>query len=92
MHSEKNIDKAWAVTCGLGFDLICDYGAWMDTNRRTIIKMLGIFGRIITTSKSLQIDQPESSILSQLNAQIIYTSNETMIESGMYDGVIRTIV
>jgi hypothetical protein len=68
MHSQKNIDKAWAVTCGLGFDLICDYGGWMDTSRRSIIKMLGVFGRIITTSRQLQIDQPESNILSTLNA------------------------
>ena len=70
MHSEKNIDKALAVTCGLGFDLICDYGGYMDTNRRSIIKMLGIFGRIITKTvgNMLQLDPPEIVIISQLNA------------------------
>ena len=50
MHCEKNIDKALAVTCGLGFDLICDYGGSMESNRRSILKMLGVFGRIITKS------------------------------------------
>jgi threonine dehydrogenase-like Zn-dependent dehydrogenase len=70
MHCEKNIDKALAITCGLGFDLVCDYGGYMETNRRSIIKMLGIFGRIITKTGGgvLQFDPPEIAIFSQLNA------------------------
>jgi hypothetical protein len=32
--SEKNIEKAFAVTCGLGFDLILDYSGLVETNRR----------------------------------------------------------
>lgn len=71
MHSEKNIDKALAVTCGLGFDLICDYGGYfMESSRRSTLKMVGIFGKIITksTTTTLQLDPPETAILSQLNA------------------------
>ncbi len=94
MHCEKNIDKAYAVTCGLGFDLICDFsGSSLETNRRSIIKMLAIFGRIITRSGRMQLDPPETALLGLLNAQINFlASTDTFIESALYDGIIRSIV
>jgi len=62
--SEKNIEKTFQVTCGLGFDLIIDYSGMIEGNRRQIMKMLSIFGRLITTSTNLQLDPPETKILS----------------------------
>jgi hypothetical protein len=54
--------------------------------------LISIFGRIITTSAWLQLDPPESAILSQLCASLIFVNKYAIVDSGLYDGVLRNIV
>jgi len=61
--TEKLLNKATEISCGLGFDLILDYGGEFSANKRTILKLCGPFARIITTAKDLQIDPPETELL-----------------------------
>jgi hypothetical protein len=77
--TEKLLIKATELSCGLGFDLILDYGGDFSANKRTVLKLCAPFARIITTSKDLQLDPPESELLQRLCGQLTFTSPDTLI-------------
>ncbi|TNV85897.1 hypothetical protein FGO68_gene4905 [Halteria grandinella] len=89
---DKMVQRAKEVTRGAGFDVIVDYGGEVGEQKRGVIRMLGPFGRVITTARDLQIDPPESEILQELSATIQYTSKETLFKSHTHDAVLLNII
>lgn len=56
------------------------------------MKLMGFFCQVITTCKDIQLDPPESQIMHQISASMIFASKDSLIMSGLYDGVIKSIV
>ena len=86
--TEKLLQKGTEISCGLGYDLIVDYGGDLSASKRVIMKLCSPFARVVTTSRDLQLDPPESELLSRLCIQLIMASGDTMLECGLFDGTI----
>lgn len=56
------------------------------------MKLMGYFCKLITSDDNIQLDPPESKVLQSLSAQLIFTSRDTLLQSGMFDGTLRKIV
>lgn len=56
------------------------------------MKLLGVFGRIVTNAAQFQLDPPEVQLLANLGAQLIFSQENVIIKSRLYDGVIHSII
>ena len=64
----------------------------MEQMKRQILKLVGFFGVIATGYHQLQVDPPESQFLAQKSATLTFINQNSLLESGLYDGVFRTLL
>lgn len=80
------------ITNGLGYDLILDFGGSMSTMKRQCLKLASFYGVIATSYEDMQLDPPESKFLNQKCAILTFINFRTILESGLHDGVAKTLM
>lgn len=83
--------RCMEITNGLGYDLILDFSGHMKTMKRQVLKLSSFFGIIATSYKEMQLDPPESLFLNQKSATLSFINFETLLDSGLYDGVTKNL-
>ena len=83
--------RCMEITNGLGYDLILDLSGHMKTMKRQVLKLSSFFGIIATSYKEMQLDPPESLFLNQKSATLSFINFETLLDSGLYDGVTKNL-
>lgn len=76
----------------MGYDLVLDFGGKFSSLKRQFITTLSFLSKIATTCSDLQLDPPESRILFELSSSISFINKNALLKSGLYDGVVRTIM
>ena len=84
--------RCMEITNGLGYDLILDFSGTMEQMKRQCLKLVSFYGVIATSYSKLQMDPPESQFLATKCATLSFINFSTMLESGLHDGVVRTLV
>lgn len=84
--------RCMEITNGLGYDLILDFGGSMSQSKRQVLKLISFYGVIATSYSDMQLDPPESSFLNQKCVTLTFINQSTLIESGLYDGVTKTLL
>ena len=80
------------ITNGLGYDLILDFGGTLGQMKRQCLKLVSFYGIIATSYQSMQLDPPESKFLNSKCATISFINFSTLLESGLFDGVAKTLM
>ena len=80
------------ITNGLGYDLVLDFTGSMKDMKRQVLKLSSFYGIIATSYQDMQLDPPESKFLNQKCATITFINYKTMLESGLHDGVAKTLM
>lgn len=80
------------ITNGLGYDLILDFSGNMATMKRQCMKLSSFYGVIATSYEDMQLDPPESKFLNQKCATITFINFQTILESGLHDGIAKTLM
>ena len=57
-----------------------------------MLKLISFYGVIATSYSDMQLDPPESSFLNQKCVTLTFINQSTLIESGLYDGVTKTLL
>lgn len=52
-NSEDAVEKHKNYTGDLGYDLVLDFSGTLSSNKRSILKLLSLFGRIVTSCNDL---------------------------------------
>jgi len=60
--------------------------------KRQVLKLSSFYGVIATSFKEMQLDPPESIMLNSKSTTISFINFESLIESGLYDGVAKTLL
>ena len=60
--------------------------------KRQVLKLISFYGIVATSYSQLQMDPPESTFLAQKCATISFINFSTMLESGLHDGICRTLM
>lgn len=84
--------RCMEITNGLGYDLILDFSGGMEQMKRQCLKLISFYGVIATTFNQMQMDPPESQFLAQKCITLTFINFTTMLESGLHDGVCRTLL
>lgn len=80
------------ITNGIGYDLILDFAGSMEHMKRQCLKLATFYGIIATSYKDMQLDPPESKFLNQKCVTMSFINYQTLLESGLHDGVARTLL
>ena len=83
--------RCMEITNGLGYDLILDFSGSMVQMKRQCLKLSSFYGVIATTYQDMQLDPPESKFLNQKCVTLTFINFGTMLESGLFDGVTKTL-
>jgi len=84
--------KCMEITNGIGYDLILDFAGSMEHMKRQCLKLATFYGIIATSYKDMQLDPPESKFLNQKCVTMSFINYQTLLESGLHDGVARTLL
>ena len=84
--------RCMEISNGLGYDLILDFSGAMNQMKRQVLKLSSFYGVIATSYKDMQLDPPESLFLNQKCVTLSFINFSTMLESGLFDGVVKTLL
>lgn len=91
--TERDVfQKLMEITNGLGYDLILDFSGSMEMMKRQCLKLSSFYGIIATSYQDMQLDPPESKFLNQKCSTITFINYQTLLESGLHDGVAKTLM
>jgi hypothetical protein len=64
----------------------------MAQMKRQVLKLASFFGVIATTYTELQLDPPESQFLNQKSVSLSFINFDSLLDSGIFDGVAKTLL